>query len=128
MFNPTNFLKNISSVARTERRFIHNVTENIPVIREFGAGVEDIFQGIETGAAYASKFSEQIISADKQEVLSTSDLFNEIHIFGHDISIPKTQLEMLYNLGRKDPKAFESKIDKIGKTVNHVTGLVSSAN
>lgn len=128
MFNPTNFLQNLSHIARSERQFIHNATANIPVAREVGAGFEDILQASEIGLDEAGQISNTFIKADKnQKQLTTEDLAKPVHIFGIDVDIPKTPLEQLYNIGRRDPSDILRKMDKLGNDVNHYTGLITSA-
>jgi len=124
IFNPTTFFHNISHGIDTTRKLIHSVSDDVPVVGELGELTGEALTIGKKVSDIGEKVSSQFIDLDK-EPLRRSDIQRDVHIFGHDVSIPVTPIEVLFQLGRKNADAPLGRVERAVDVVQDVKRAIA---
>jgi len=124
IFNPTTFFHNISHGIDTTRKLIHSVSDDVPVVGEIGELTGEALTIGKKVSDIGEKVSSQFIDLDK-EPLRRSDIQRDVHIFGHDVSIPVTPIEVLLQLGRKNADAPLGRVERAIDVVQDVKRAIA---
>lgn len=124
IFNPTTFFHNLSHGIDTTRKLIHAVSDDIPVVGEIGEVTGEALTVGKKVSDIGEKVSSQFIDLDR-EPLKRSDIQRDVHLFGHDVSIPSTPIEVLFELGRKNADEPLGKVERAVDIIQHAKRIIA---